>query len=127
EPEQVQQDEPEEVVVINDEATEIDLTDFAEEVGFSMEAPSVDLQTIMPLKGNVERADELTDDYVWVTVRTTDHIEEIKNKEFNQYIPIQDGAFQAELNLHHGEGDYRVTVRVPDFERENYFYDVPNF
>lgn len=117
----------EEVVEINTEPVEIEFTDYSEEVGFTMDAPSNEVLTTFSLNGSVEQFDELQEDYVWVIVRKSENIEEISNREMEYYIPIHNGQFNADVNLPNGEGDYRVTVRLPAMDRDNYFYDTAKF
>src|SRR5699024_5595094 len=120
--------EPEaETIEVNTEPVEIEFTDYSEEMGFTMEAPTSEVLTTFALNGSVEQHDELQEDYVWVIVRKSESIEEISNREIEYYIPIENGQFDADINLPNGEGDYRVTVRLPATDRDNYFYDTAKF
>lgn len=108
---------------------EIELLDYGEKMGLELEAPASEEATTMPLKGEIDQADELNEDYLWVVLRKRDHIEEIKDKKFEYFIPIENGQFAKELNLHHGEGEYVVTVRLPSEEdnEEDTYYDAAEF
>lgn len=120
--------EPEaETIEVNTEPVEIEFTDYSEEMGFTMETPTSEVLTTFSLNGSVEQHDELQEDYVWVIVRKSDSIEEISNREIEYYIPIENGQFASDINLPNGEGDYRVTVRLPATDRDNYFYDTAKF
>lgn len=114
-------------IVIDAEPVEIELTEFAEQIGFTMEAPLDQVATNFILEGSIENIEELQEDHLWVIIRKDESIEEIDNREMEYYIPLGSGQFNADLNLHHGEGSYRVKVRAPDTERENYYYDVATF
>lgn len=117
----------EDIVEANAEPVELELTDYGEEMGFQLEAPPSEVFTTFPLNGTVEQANQFKDDYVWVIIRKTESIEEIDNREMEYYIPINDGLFHADVNLPHGEGDYRVTVRLPATDKDNYYYDSAIF
>jgi len=110
------------------EPADVDITEFGDEIGLSLTELSSEVETVLPIEGTIEQADELNDDYVWVTIQATNSIEEINNKQLEKYIPIENGKFKEDLNLHHGEGDYRVKVRIPskDPDEENKFYDAAN-
>src|SRR5699024_3484751 len=108
---------------------EVELLDYGEKMGLEIEAPASEEATMMPLKGEIDQADELNEDYLWVVLRKRDHIEEIKDKKFEYFIPIENGQFAKELNLHHGEGKNVVTVRLPSEEdnEEDTYYDAAEF
>src|SRR5690625_19859 len=78
----------------------IELLDYGEKMGLEIEAPASEEATMMPLKGEIDQADELNEDYLWVILRKKDHIEEIKDKKFEYFIPIENGQCAKELNLH---------------------------
>lgn len=117
----------EEVVKVNTDPVEIELTDYSEEIGFEMEAPSSEVLTTFSLKGSIEQYDQLQEDYVWVIIRKSESIEEINNREIELYVPIDNGQFDTDVTLPNGEGEYRVTVRLPATDRDNYFYDTAKF
>src|SRR5690625_403789 len=113
--------------VCSSDLVELELTDYGEEMGFQMDAPPSEVFTTFSVNGSVEQVDQLKEDYVWVIIRKTESIEEIDNREMEYYIPINDGQVNADVKLPHGEGDYRVTVRLPATDRDNYFYDSAMF
>jgi len=120
--------EPESDPDIEAEPADIEFTDYAEEVGFDMKAPLGEVATTFSLKGSVEKVNELQEDHLWIIIRKSESIEEIDSREMEHYVTLEtDGSFDADLNLHHGEGEYRVTVRVPDTEKDNYYYDAAIF
>src|SRR5699024_3055175 len=104
----------------------IELLDYGEKMGLEIEAPASEEATMMPLKGEIDQADELNENYLWVIHRKKDHIEEMKDKKFEYFSPIEKGQFAKELNLHHGEVKYVVTVRLPSEEdnEEDTYYDA---
>src|SRR5699024_6410441 len=105
---------------------EIELLDYGEKMGLELEAPASEEATTMPLKGEIDQADELNEDYLWVVLRKRDHIEEIKDKKFEDLIPIEKGQFANEVTVHHAEGEYVVAVRLPSEEdnEEDTDYDA---
>src|SRR5699024_8338777 len=66
---------------------------------------------------------------IWVIVVKDEHIEEIDTRKFEYYIPIENGSFSKQLNLHHGADEYKVTVRIPsnDSSEELTYYDSAKF
>lgn len=127
--EEKQPDESEEQKTVSADPAEVELLDYAEEIGLSLESPASEVETVLELNGTIEKANDLNEDFLWVTVKKMDKIEEIKEKRFEYYIPVQDGQFSKKLNLHHGEGEYKVTVRVSsdDAEEEGTYYEAANF
>lgn len=111
------------------EPVAVEISEFGEEVGLTLEELSSEVETVFSLEGTIEQADELNDDYLWVTIQKANSIEEINNKLLEHYIPIKDGKFKENLNLHNGEGEFLIKVRLPsnDPDEENKFYDVANF
>src|SRR5699024_11804495 len=68
---------------------------------------------------------EINENCRGVIPRKKDHREEIKDKKFQYFMQMENGQFAKELNLHHGEGEYVVTVRLPseeDNEEDTYYY-----
>lgn len=121
--------EQEELKSTDIESIDIQLLPYAEEVGFSLEAPESDnLETnaTFQLKGNLEK--ETSDDWnhIWLIV-TSENTEE---DSFNYYIEIEEsGKFAEQITLHQGEGTYDVTVRAPSIEgsEKGIYYDVATF
>lgn len=121
------EDMEENVAEVDAEPADLEFTDYSAEVGFEMDAPPSKVLTSFSLNGLVEKVDQLQEDYIWIIIRKTESIEEIDNREIEYYVPIEEGQFNADLNLPNGEGDYRVTVRLPAIDRDNYFYDSAIF
>lgn len=109
------------------EPTEIEQTEYGEEIGLELEAPPSEVKTAFSINGSVAKTEKLTEDDIWVIIRKNESIEEINNREMEYYIPLENGKFNAELKLPNGEGEYRVTVRVPSTDRDNYYYDSAIF
>ncbi|WP_240452188.1 hypothetical protein [Virgibacillus sp. YIM 98842] len=107
--------------------TGIQLTPYAEEVGFSLTSPEQDrftANTTVNLEGTITETDDLTGNNLWIVMTAADALEELPGNEFNYYVPIEDGSFSQELNLHQGAGEYKVSVRAPSNqanEEEIYF------
>ena len=120
-----EEQEPE--IEVNTEPVEVELTDYSETIGFEMEAPPTEVLTTFTVKGSIKDDIALQEDYIWVIIRKTESIEEIDSREIEYYLPIDNGQFQADLTLPNGEGEYRVTVRAPAEDRDNYFYDTAIF
>lgn len=121
-------DESSEIEDKQPEKTAIDVTPYAEEVGLSLETPTEvagDVETTLEIKGRIAKADELNDSYLWVVLEKTDSIDGINRDQFEYYIPIKDGKFSRQVNLHHGEGDYDVVIRLPSqaSDEEDIYYD----
>ncbi|PTM57494.1 transglutaminase domain-containing protein [Desmospora activa] len=74
------------------------------------------------LQGSVKKYQQFQSDFVWVEVKK----EGVGGDEgkFSYYIPLNDGNFEQWVQLHDGEGVYRVTVRFPSNAEANRFYDV---
>lgn len=108
---------------------DMEITEYGEELGLTLAAPSSKVETMLELNGSIEKAEALNEDNIWVTVTKSDKIEEINESRFEYYIPVEDGDFSKQINLHHGEGEYRVTVRLPsdDQAEENKYFDAANF
>lgn len=108
---------------------DVELLTYGEELGLTLEPPMNELATEMVLKGEVEKTDNLNEEMIWVEIWKDDQIEEITKQEFNYFIPIENGSFEKNLNLYHGEGEYYVTVRLPseDETEEDQFYDAAEF
>src|SRR5699024_676427 len=111
------------------EIADIEMLDYAEEVGLSLEAPNKEVETLLDLQGSIEKADELNEAYIWVIVTKDERIDEIDTRKFEYYIPVEDGSFSKQLSLHHGGDEYKVTVRVPsnDSSEEQTYYDSAKF
>lgn len=110
-------------------SVDIQLTPFAEEVGFSLETPdsdNVETNATFQLKGNLENKTSADWNHIWLIV-TGENTEE---NSFNYYIEIEDsGNFSEEIALHQGEGTYDITVRAPSIEESEggLYYDVATF
>src|SRR5699024_4469134 len=91
---------------------DVELLTYGEELGLTLEPPMNELATEMVLKGEVEKTDNLNEEMIWVEIWKDDQIEEITEQEFNYFIPIENGSFENNFSLYHGEGEYYVTVRL---------------
>lgn len=75
------------------------------------------------IQGSVERTQQLQSDFVWVELDKKEGKGE--DNKFSYYVSLdEDGNFDQWVLLHHGEGVYQVTVRLPSEAEEDRFYDV---
>jgi len=110
------------------EPVELQLTEFAEEIGLTLEEPLSEVETQFSFKGTVEKASELEEDFVWVNIWDKDNLDGVGNGEFEYYVPIENGTFDQDLTLPGGLGEYNITVRFPSLEDgDNYYYDAVTF
>lgn len=105
----------------------IDLTNYATLTGYIMEDVPREVATTFTLEGTIMETDKLLENRMWVTVQKQEAIEEDVPKEMEYFIPIENGNFQRDINLHHGAGTYQVTVRLPAMDKEDYYNDVAEF
>src|SRR5690554_5959285 len=110
----------------------IQLTTYANEVGFSLVSPdeqSFEAETLVKIEGKIDQTENLNSEYIWISMIQKEDIEEIDRNDFNYYVPINDHNFSKELTLHHGEGEYEIKIRVPSnkSEEEGMYYDVATF
>jgi hypothetical protein len=121
------EEEPEEVEIDN-----IELTAYAEEIGFSLTSPEQDnfnANTALILEGAITETKDLTGDHLWVVFTAEEETEAFHDKEFSYYVKIEDGTFSRELNLHQGAGEYEVRVRAPSNKsnEEEIYYETAAF
>ncbi|MUK88568.1 hypothetical protein GMD78_09215 [Ornithinibacillus sp. L9] len=119
-------------VEVEEDESEIQLSSYAEEIGFSLITPTkseLNAQTTVDIQGEIEKSPELTGDLIWIVITPNHQVDELVQDDFNYYIPINEGKFSKELVMHHGEGEYEVSVRVPSnkSEEEGNFYEATNF
>src|SRR5699024_3569044 len=118
---------------ISEDPADVELYDYGDELGLELETPKQEAATTLSLEGEVEQADALNEDFVWAQVRKKETIDEIEENSMDYFIPLEDGSFAEEVNLHHGAGEYDVTIMLPSEEKgedEQYFdaatFDVKN-
>lgn len=109
----------------------IELTSYAKEIGLLLKTPSYDefdTHTVVDIEGDIEQFENLHSGHLWVVITKKDEIEEIDAQDFNYYLPIEDGMFSEKMTLHHGLGEYEVSVRAPSNKaEEGMYYDVATF
>ncbi|WP_327607490.1 transglutaminase domain-containing protein [Virgibacillus tibetensis] len=113
------------------ESADIQLTSYAEEIGFSLSTPKKEkfnANTKVDIKGKIE-ADNLSGDYIWVVITREEAIEELETSDFTYYIDLQEGSFSKQMTLHHGAGNYQVSVRVPSNKSDEVgkYYETASF
>lgn len=112
----------------SEEPVEMETLDYGDEYGLEVDPPAEEVNTELPVKGTIDETDELADDDVWVHIRKKDNTEEIKDSEFEYYIPVENGQFKDKVNLPNGEGEYKVVVRLPsDEDEDDKYYDAAEF
>ncbi|MGD6993271.1 transglutaminase domain-containing protein [Sutcliffiella horikoshii] len=106
----------------------LELTSYAEEVNATFRTPEYkefSANGQIEIAGTVEKHADLKGEYVWIKVRSDEDGPTGNVMEY--YAPIQDGEFKENISFFNGEGEYRVTVQLPDTNRENYYYDTASF
>lgn len=114
------------------DATAIQLSQYAPEIDFSLDKPAhdgIEADTTLHIEGRVGQFGELNKDHLWVVLTAEEAIEDLDTDEFHYFIPLEEDAFSHGLNLHHGEGEYEISVRAPsnDPNEEDRYYDVASF
>ncbi|PAV31600.1 hypothetical protein CIL05_02775 [Virgibacillus profundi] len=128
--EEVKEVEAEDTEVI--ESAAIQLSPYAEEIDFSLISPEkeeISANTIVELKGTIGQADNFNENLIWVVITTDEPMKKIEKNDFNYYIPLENGEFSKQMKLHHGEGEYQVSVRVPSNKagEEDKYYEAASF
>ncbi|GAB3798438.1 hypothetical protein GCM10028868_20890 [Virgibacillus kimchii] len=136
-PDENKQDENEQAAAAEEAQGEVEddsiqLTAYAEEIGFSLTSPEqyhFTANTSISLEGTITEANDLTGEHLWVVITAEEPSEALPEKEFNYYITIEEAAFSRELNLHQGAGGYEVSVRAPSNQsnEEDMYYETAVF
>ncbi|KMJ57474.1 transglutaminase [Bacillus sp. LL01] len=106
----------------------LELTSYAEEVNATISAPvykEFSANGQVEIAGSVEKYADFKSDFVWIKVRSKE--DGPTGNQMEYYVPIRDGAFSETISLFNGEGEYQVTIQLPDTDRENYYYDTAKF
>lgn len=118
---------------VSETPADVELFDYGDELGLELDTPPQEAAATVSLKGEVEQADALNENFVWAQVRKKETIDEIEDNSMDYFIPLEDGSFAEEVNLHHGAGEYDVSLMLPSEEKgedEQYFdaaaFDVKN-
>ncbi|BCB02657.1 transglutaminase domain-containing protein [Bacillus sp. KH172YL63] len=115
----------------NEEIGELEpllLTSYSEEIGVSLDEPvykEFAANGQVTVDGEIEQYTELKSDYAWIKVRAEE--EGPAGRQLEYYTPIEDGKFKQDIHFFNGEGEYNVSVQLPDKDRENYYYDTAAF
>ena len=113
-----------------DEAKPIQLTEYADEIGFTLTEPmeaSNSVESTVEITGFIEEHDLLYGDYLWVEIRSQEDVQ-LGKQTFTIHIPIESGGFSELIPLHNGAGDYVINVRAPNSRGEDdTYYDVAEF
>ena len=110
---------------------DIQFTSYAKEIGFTLKTPLYDefeTHTVVDIEGNIEQFDDFHDGNIWIVITSKEEIEGLNKNDFNYYLPIEEGMFSEKMTLHHGLGEYEVSVRAPSNKgEEGMYYDVVTF
>lgn len=104
------------------------LTDYSNNVGLDLESPDYELFAVnneVVIQGKIAKYEELKSNYVWIKV--TYNGEGPAGTQLEYYAPIKEGKFKEELHFFNGEGEYMVTIHLPDTKLENYYYEAADF
>ncbi|WP_077210661.1 transglutaminase-like domain-containing protein [Bacillus dakarensis] len=106
----------------------IELTTYSEEIGATLKEPVYKKFAVngeVKVEGEIEQYTNLKSDYAWIEVYS---FEDGPSGDLHEYYtPIKEGKFEQAVHFHNGEGEYKVTVKLPDTNRENYYYDLSSF
>ena len=106
----------------------LELTSYAEEVNATISSPEYkefSANGQVEIAGTIEKHADLKGEFVWIKVRSVE--DGPTGNQMEYHVPIKEGAFSENISFFNGEGEYQVTVQLPDKERENYFYDTAKF
>lgn len=108
---------------------DVPLTQFAEDIGFTLDAPvskRTETESVIHVSGQIKDFSYMEWEHVWVVL---DYQEDNNYEPFNYYIELEDGNFSKQLTLPYGAGEYDVSIRVPsqDSSEEGTYYDVATF
>ncbi len=120
-----------EIKKMNEEIGEMEplpLTSYSEEIGVKMNAPvykEFATNGKVTVDGEIAQHAELKSGYAWIKVRASE--DGPAGKQLEYYTPIENGKFKQDIHFFNGEGEYKVSVQLPDKDRENYYYDTASF
>src|SRR5699024_10050404 len=99
------------------------------EVGLEFETPNKETTTVLDIEGEVAQGNSLNEHSVWARIREKEQIEEVNEQTMDYFIPLEDGVFNEEVNLHHGRGEYEVTLMLPSEEKNaaDEYFDAASF
>ncbi|MFD1409576.1 transglutaminase domain-containing protein [Kroppenstedtia eburnea] len=110
--------------------TKLKLKPYADEVSAALSSPRYQrfaVNSHFRVAGTVKEYEEFQSEFVWIEVEKVKGGKETGEKDLSFYTHIKDGKFSRQVSLFAGEGEYRVTVRLPSAEREDRFYDLARF
>ncbi|GGA53280.1 hypothetical protein GCM10007416_27980 [Kroppenstedtia guangzhouensis] len=110
--------------------TKLKLKPYAEEVDAALSSPRYQRFAVNShfwVSGTVKEYEDFKSEFVWIEVEKVKGGKGTGEKDLSFYTHIKDGKFSRRVTLFNGEGEYRVTVRLPSAEREDRFYDLARF
>lgn len=102
----------------------LELSSYAKEIGATLSNPQgkeLSVQSSFMLTGEIEKVSGLDGRFVWVELSGP------QGGGFTYYVPIKNGKFSRKIKLFEGQGDYDITVRLPDKDQDNHFYEMASF
>ncbi|MMZ44643.1 Transglutaminase-like superfamily protein [compost metagenome] len=104
------------------------LKPYAEEVGARLKEPEYEefaANALFTVSGSAKEYERFRSPYAMIEVRAME--EGIGGRKFIYYAPLTKGSFAQNVRLFNGKGEYRVTVRLPSTNRDDYYYDIADF
>lgn len=104
------------------------LKPYAEEVGARLKEPEYEefaANALFTVSGSAKEYERFRSPYAMIEVRAME--EGIGGRKFIYYAPLTKGAFAQNVRLFNGKGEYRVTVRLPSTNWDDYYYDIADF
>lgn len=106
----------------------IELTTYSKEIGLTLASPkhkkfAVNQKVV--IEGKVKEHAKLKSNYAWVKV----YADEVgpAGAEHEYYMPINGGQFKETIHFFNGDGEYRVEIKFPSTEQEDYYYSTASF
>ncbi|MGA8942524.1 MAG: transglutaminase-like domain-containing protein [Thermoactinomyces sp.] len=112
------------------DAREIRLEDYAHKLEAKLEKPRLEpvrTDVVLSLAGTVGKTGNLAVPYIWVQIEYQEKQKRDLPTTMDVYVPVTDGYFEKQIRLFQGRGEYRVILRLPDREKEDYFYQMTSF
>lgn len=112
------------------DAKEIRLEDYARRIRANLEKPRLEpvrTKSVLSLAGTVGKPENLAVPYIWVHIEYREKRKRDLPATMDVYVPVKNGRFEKQIRLFQGKGEYRVFLRLPDREKEEYFYRMTSF
>jgi hypothetical protein len=106
------------------------LTPYAQQMKAALTTPGksgVHVRGVLELSGTVGEYRRLAAQMVWVRVEYTGSARTGLPNRIEYYLPLSEGRFQQKIRLFQGRGTYRVEVRLPGTDSDEYYYPMVAF